>query len=63
MSKETGSTYRFVHATYDVRRTPSMCSRNSWIRAAFEGRYVHVTMFFAIRAPTCRDIVQRAKVS
>ena len=60
--QRTGFAYRFVHATYDIRRTPSMGSRNSRIRAAFEGRYVHVTMFFTIRAPTRRNIVQGPEV-
>ena len=35
-----------------------MGSRDSRICAAFEGRYVHVTMFFTIGAPACCGIVQ-----
>ena len=62
MSKETKPAYWFVHAPNDIRRTPSMGSRNSRIRTAFEGRYVHVTMFFAIRTPTCRDVKQGTEV-
>ena len=51
-------THRLATLRHDVHGDPAVSSRNAWVGNAFEGRGHEVAMFFSVRAPGCRILLE-----